>query len=93
MDIYLYSIYSNKKKIKEGFNVSDLTGVQHSMAPFLVSIFAVYLCFQRNVKLNQPKYLIYFYCLIAFIFSGIYIFYYFISSFFYLSMNDFNYLP
>lgn len=86
MDYYLYSIYFNNKKIKEGFSVNDYIGVQHSMAPFLVSIFAVYLCYERNI--NEPRYLTYFYCLIAFIFSGLYIFYYLISSFLYLQPNE-----
>jgi hypothetical protein len=86
MDYYIYSIYFKNKKIKEGFSVSDYTGVQHSMAPFLVSIFAVYLCYQRNI--NEPPYLTYFYCFIAFIFSGLYIFYYLISSFLYLQPNE-----
>lgn len=81
MDYYLYSIYYKNKNIKEGFSVNELIGVQHSIAPLLVSIFAAYLCYERNI--NEPVYLKYLYCIIAFIFSGIYILYYIISYFLY----------
>jgi|688.fasta_scaffold988716_1 hypothetical protein len=89
MEYYLYSIYLNKnknKQIQEGFSVNQLVGVQHSIAPLLVSIFAAYLCYERNI--NEPNYLKYLYCAIAFIFSGIYILYYIISYFLYAKNNE-----
>jgi len=89
MDITLYSIYlkkRNNENIKEGFSVRNVVGVQQSIAPFIVSVVATYLCYLRNIE--QPKYLRILYCILAFVFSGIYILYYFISNFAYSKQSS-----
>lgn len=81
MDYYLYSILIKKKDIKEGFSVRSIFGIQETIAPLIVSILASYLCYLRNI--DKPKIYKIFVCTIAFLFSGIYILYYFISNFAY----------
>lgn len=90
--IYLYNYINTKNnKLKEGFSIKDISFVPNKVAILLISFFAMYLCWDVNDETNV--FIKIFYCIFAFIFSGIYlIYYYFVHFKDKQSKNDFNFI-
>jgi hypothetical protein len=84
MDIFFFNHYAFARKkakgIVEGFSSNSLIGTPGLVASFLVSVFSAYLCWQQNQgSTNTFQRVIY--CILAFLFSGIYLIYYFFMHF------------
>lgn len=82
MDIYILykcQYIMNEYRTKEGFStdwIKSIVGVPSFLASFLVSVYAMILCW--NINTHTQLILKILYCIFAFIFSGIYIIYYYI---------------
>lgn len=83
MDIFFFNHYAFAKKkakgVVEGFSSNSLIGTPGLVASFLVSLFSAYLCWQQNQSTDTIQRVIY--CILAFLFSGIYLIYYFFMHF------------
>ena len=85
MDFYFFNYYTLAKQrakefvkgreVVEGFSPNNLIGTPGLVASFLVSCFAAYLNWQQNSGTNTVQRV--FYALLAFLFSGVYLLYYF----------------
>jgi hypothetical protein len=82
MDIFLFNNLINpskKEKLKEGFSIKDISFVPNKVAIILISFVSIYLCWNANEDTNFFVKIIY--CIFAFIFSGIYLIYYYFMHF------------
>jgi hypothetical protein len=88
MDYWIYNnVIKNKilnsDKTIETFSVNKMVGIPGFLASFIISVFTCYLCWKNNENTNITLRIIY--CIIAFIFSGIYLLYYY---FMYYNPNE-----